>query len=558
MKFPNTRRSFPYEHPTEYAGTRRGTPRKFLDFLPSRKYPMNRSDSIHLLQKRTEPFDIAVIGGGSSGFGVALEALSRGLSVALFDKNDFGKGTSSRSTKLLHGGVRYLAQGDIRLVYEALEQRGNILKAAPHLTSVKRFVIPIYSRLERLKYTAGLKVYDLMSGRLRIGRSRYTTREDTLKRLPGIEDKNLIGGVIYHDGQFDDIRLLLSVARTCADAGAAVLNYAEVTGLMKTREGKVAGVRVRDRLSGEEFSVKAKMTVNATGVFADSILQMDVPGMAKSIRPSQGVHLVLDADFLGGTDALMIPETSDGRVLFAVPWEGKLIVGTTDTLRDIPEYEPGALTEEVDFILETAGAYLRRKPLRSDVRSVFTGLRPLAAPKRGDAQTKEISRSHRVIIAESNLVSIVGGKWTTFRKMGKDTVEAYAKLTGKKLPAIVNPFDKLHGYAPPSEGPFSRYGTDADEIKSLMKEGKTYAEKLSPGHPFVKAEIIRAVRKEMAVTVEDVLSRRMRLLILDARAARAAAPETARIMAEELGKDPAWIEAEIAAFNKIAEIHILT
>lgn len=519
---------------------------------------MKRSESLKQLQSEDKVWDIAIIGGGSSGFGVAIDALSRGLSVVLLEKSDFGKGTSSRSTKLLHGGVRYLAQGDIRLVYEALSERGNLLKAAPHLTSVKRFVIPVYSLLDRLKYTAGLKVYDLMSGKLRIGRSRFTNREDTIKRLPGIKQEGLSGGIIYHDGQFDDTRMLIALARTCADMGACLLNYCGVTGLRKDKDGKVRGLSAKDEISGAEIEVKAKMVVNATGVFADKILQMDKPGAAKSIRPSQGIHLVFDTDFLGGEDALMIPETSDGRVLFAVPWLGKLVVGTTDTLRDSPDTDPRALEEEVDFVLNTAGEYLVTKPKRSDVRSVFAGLRPLAAPKEGRTMTKEISRSHRVIVSDSHLVSIVGGKWTTFRKMGEDTVKAFAEVTGTKLPEVSRRVDRLHGYTLEKDGHFDAYGSDATEIKAMAAQNPQWAEKLHPDHPYLAAEVVWAVRNEMAINVEDILSRRTRLLILDARAALEAAPKVAELMAAELGQNGTWVEDRLNEFAKTATAHTIT
>lgn len=519
---------------------------------------MHRAESLRRLRERPEPFDLAIIGGGASGFGVALEALARGLSVVLLDKSDFGKGTSSRSTKLLHGGVRYLAQGQLRLVFEALGERGLLLKAAPHLSSVQRFVIPIYSRYQRIKYTAGLKVYDLMSGRLRIGRSRFVSREDTLRRLPNVRPEGLQGGVIYHDGQFDDARLLIAIARTCFDMGACILNHARVTALIKDEKGCIAGLSANDELSERQYEIMARMVVNATGVFADKILRLDTPGAARSIQTSQGIHLVLDHDFLGGTDALMVPATTDGRVLFVVPWQGKLIVGTTDTLREKPSLEPRALDEEIDFVLDNAARYLHRKPTRADVRSVFVGLRPLAMPKDGRAKTKDMSRSHKVIISESGLVSIVGGKWTTFRKMGADTVQAFAKLSGRPLPPRLRFPEAFHGAASRIEGHLNAYGSDAPAIRALQQASPTFAERLHPDYPYTAAEAVWAVRHEMAMTVEDVLSRRIRLLVLDARAALYAAPKVAELMAAELGKDQKWIRTELEDFSKIARKYMIT
>ncbi|TVR40688.1 MAG: glycerol-3-phosphate dehydrogenase/oxidase [Cryomorphaceae bacterium] len=518
---------------------------------------MNRNESLRRLSARTGPFDIAIIGGGASGFGVALEALARGLSVVLLEKSDFGKGTSSRSTKLLHGGVRYLAQGQIRLVYEALGERGLLLKAAPHLSSVVRFVIPVYSNYERFKYTAGLKVYDLMSGRLRIGRSRFVTREDTLRRLPNVKEEGLLGGVIYHDGQFDDARLLISIARTCFNMGACLLNHVRVKSLVKNAKGRITGLTAKDELSNEKYEIKARMVVNATGVFADKILRMDTPGAPRSIKASQGIHLVLDQEFLGGQDALMIPDTSDGRVLFILPWKNKLIVGTTDTLRDKPSLDPDALEEEIDFVLDNAAQFLKRKPTRADVRSVFAGLRPLAMPKEGSTKTKEVSRSHKVIISNSGLVSIVGGKWTTFRKMGEDTVLAFSRISGTALPPRRFFPTAFHGATPHTDDPLNAYGSDAPAVKALQGESAEWAQKLHPDHLYTAAEVVWAIRYEMAMTIEDVLSRRIRLLLLDARAAIEAAPTVATILAKELDKDAQWVQTELEDFYKIARKYLI-
>lgn len=519
---------------------------------------MNREENISQLQNTSKIWDIAVIGGGSSGLGVALDAISRGLSVILFEKSDFAKGTSSRSTKLVHGGVRYLAQGDVGLVFEALKERGKLLQNAPHLAHDQPFIIPIFTAKDRIMYSVGLKIYDWMSGRLSLGKSEFISKEETLKRLPGLKSEGLYGGVVYHDGQFDDARLALNLAQSADEAGTCVLNYVSVNSLVKNEAGKITGLHVSDKLSRKRYEVNAKMVVNATGVFADKILQMDNPEAPKMIQPSQGIHLVLDLDFLGGKDALMIPKTRDGRVLFAVPWHGKLVVGTTDTLREKPKLEPEALQKEIDFVLETAAGYLARNPTRADVKSVFAGLRPLARPKEGSTKTKEISRSHKVILSESGLVTLTGGKWTTFRKMGEDTVEYYTKVTGEKLKESKSLDMKIHGATSRvPDGHWGIYGFDAKPIQDLTKENKEWGAKLHPDFPNIEAEVIWAVREEMAMKVEDALARRIRMLFLDAQAAIDTAPKVAELMAKEMGKDQKWIESELAEFTKTASKYLI-
>jgi glycerol-3-phosphate dehydrogenase len=520
---------------------------------------MNRSESLTKLNKQKAKFwDIAVIGGGSSGFGVALDALSRGLSVILLDKADFGKGTSSRSTKLLHGGVRYLAQGDVMLVLEALKERGRLLENAPHLTINQTFVIPVYSFFDQVKYSVGLKLYDWMAGSLRLGKSRFINKEETIRRIPGLKSSGLKGGVIYQDGQFDDARMIISLAKTCHDLGAIVLNYTKIEGLKKDEKGQINGLFAKDLIGKKQIEIRAKMVVNATGVFADKILQMDQPLAPKSIQPSQGIHLVFDKSFLGGEDALMIPQTSDGRVLFAVPWQNHLLIGTTDTIRKKPKLEPEALQQEIDFVLKTAGKYLIKAPTRNDVLSVFAGLRPLAAPKQEGAKTKEISRSHKVIISPSKLVTITGGKWTTFRKMGEDTVNYFAKVTGEQLPSSKSAEIKVHGATNThQEQIYKPYGTDAQAILQMIKENPSLGNKLHPNHPFTEAMVVWAVKKEMAIHLEDVLSRRLRLLMFDAKAALEVAPRVAEIMAEEFGEGEMWMTKELQDFKLIAHKYLI-
>lgn len=519
---------------------------------------MNRQENLRQLQDKSKIWDIAVIGGGSSGLGVALDAISRGLSVVLFEKADFAKGTSSRSTKLVHGGVRYLAQGNVGLVFEALKERGKLLQNAPHLAHDQPFIIPIYTWKDRIMYSVGLKMYDWMAGRLSLGKSEFISKEETLTRLPGLKAKGLYGGVVYHDGQFDDARLALNIAQTADEAGTCVLNYVSVNNLLKNKSGKITGLSVSDKLSNNKYEVNAKMVVNATGVFADKILQMDNPKAPKMIQPSQGIHLVLDLDFLGGNDALMIPKTRDGRVLFAVPWHGKLVVGTTDTLREKPKLEPEALEKEIDFVLDTAAGYLAKTPTRADVKSVYAGLRPLARPKEGSTKTKEISRSHKVILSESGLVTLTGGKWTTFRKMGEDTVAYFTKVTGEKLKESKSLDMKIHGATSDIPvGHWGVYGFDAKPIQELLNENKAWEAKLHPDFPNIEAEVIWAVRVEMAMKVEDVLARRIRMLFLDAQAAIDTAPKVAKLMAQEMKKDEEWIASELTDFNKIASKYLI-
>ncbi len=519
---------------------------------------MNREENLNQLADSSRVWDVAIIGGGSSGLGVALDAISRGLSVLLLEKADFAKGTSSRSTKLVHGGVRYLAQGDVKLVLEALRERGRLLKNAAHLAHDQPFIIPIYTWWDRLQYTVGLKTYDWMAGSLRIGKSKWISKDETITRIPAILQKGLMGGVVYHDGQFDDARLAVAIAQTADNAGACILNYTKVSSLIKNESGKITGLKVRDEIGKKSYQLQAKMVVNATGVFADKILQMDKPDAPKMIQPSQGIHLVLDLDFLGGNDALMIPKTRDGRVLFAVPWHGKLVVGTTDTLREKPKLEPEALQKEIDFVLETASGYLTRKPTREDVKAVFAGLRPLARPKEGSTKTKEISRSHKIIRSESDLVTLTGGKWTTFRKMGEDTMDYFEQVTGEKPKESTSAEMSIQGNTTkPAAGHWGIYGSDAKAIKALAESNPAWKEKIHPDFPNILAEVIWAVRYEMAVKLDDVLSRRIRILILDAQAAIDAAPKVARLIATEFGKDEQWIKNELADFLKTAEKYLI-
>lgn len=516
---------------------------------------INRKELISRLTD-TPQWDVVIIGGGATGLGIAVDAATRGFKTLLAEQADFAKGTSSKATKLVHGGVRYMAQGDIALVREACRERGILLKNAPHLTSNETFVIPNYHYSDNIKYTIGLKFYDLLAGKLSLGRSRFLNKKHTTQALPAINGKNLKGGVSYHDGQFDDARLALNLAQTAIENGACVLNYLKTTGILKDKKKKVNGIITQDQLTNETYQIHAKTVINATGVYVDNILQLDNPQSRHLVQPSQGIHLTIDASFLPGGNALMIPATDDGRVLFAVPWYGKLIVGTTDTLRNTPELEPRPLEKEVSFILGTLGKYLVRAPQKTDVLAVFAGLRPLAAPKDEGKKTKEISRSHRIIVSPSGLITIIGGKWTTFRLMAEDTLNK-AIETGK-LPKrkCITTQVKIHGYKEASGqnlGFFRSYGTDIYEIEALAAIDAELSQPLAEGYPYTKAMVVWAARNEYAFRVEDVLARRLRLLFLDAKAAVKAAPAVAAILAKEHGRDAKWIEEELKDFSQLAE-----
>lgn len=510
---------------------------------------MKRSVHLKKVNSKKKPWDVLIIGGGASGLGAAVDAASRGYRTLLLEKNDFAKGTSSRSTKLVHGGVRYLQNGDISLVIEALKERGIMRKNAPHLVQDLSFVIPSYDWWNSPFYGIGLKIYDMMAGNLGLGPSTLLDREETIELIPNVKKKGLRGGVIYHDGQFDDARMAVSLAQTAENHGASLLNYFGVKGLLKDGD-MVTGVRAQDELSGEEFEISAKVVINATGVFSDEILQMDQPGSRKLIVPSQGVHIVLDQTFLNGPHAIMVPHTTDGRVLFAVPWNDYVVVGTTDTLIEAPNEEPTALEEEIEFILENAGAYMTKQPTRADVKSVFSGLRPLAAPEDNGSATKEISRHHKVTVSTSGLVSILGGKWTTYRKMSEDLINTAQSVGGLPERACITHSLPIHGYDYNSDwsNPMHVYGTDIDKISALDEQGNT---SLSEAVHLTKNQIIWAVREEMAMTVEDVLARRTRTLFLNAAEAKNLATQVAQIMAEEMGEDQKWIENQIENFTTL-------
>ena len=499
-------------------------------------------------------WDVIIIGGGATGLGVAVDSVTRGYKTLLLEQVDYAKGTSSRSTKLVHGGVRYLAQGNIDLVREALHERGLLEKNAPHLVKNQSFVIPNYRWWEGIYYTIGLKAYDFLAGKLSLGKSTHINKTKTVERLSTLRKKGLYGGVVYKDGQFDDSRLAINLAQTAIENGATLLNHFKVTDLIQDPTGKITGVNAQDTETSKEYAFASDLVINATGVFSDEILKMQKKDARKSIVPSQGVHLVFDKSFLPGDDAIMIPKTDDGRVLFAVPWHDKVLVGTTDTNLDDHSLEPQAQEQEIEFILKTFNNYLDKPVKRSDVRSIFAGLRPLAAPKDDSEKTKEISRSHKIIVSESGLLTITGGKWTTYRRMAQDTINKAISL--KKLPKKTCQTKDLaiHG-AKPTEDRSSHlyiYGTDQEALAALTASNPELGQKLHPRLPFTKAEVVFAARNEMARTVEDVLARRVRALFLDADAALSMTEEVADLLAKELNKDEVWKQNQIQQFKKLA------
>jgi glycerol-3-phosphate dehydrogenase len=519
---------------------------------------MTRDAMMARLESHQGSWDVVVVGGGATGAGVAVDAASRGYSVALLEGSDFGKGTSSRSTKLVHGGVRYLSQGNISLVLDALRERAALRANAPHLVRPLQFVVPSYARWETPYYGTGLKLYSLLAGRQGFGASSILSCAEALARVPTLRRAGLRGGVTYFDGQFDDARLVINLVQTAAEQGAVVLNYARVTGVTTTAGGAADGVVAIDGESGRELRVPARVIINATGPFADGVRRLALPGAAALIAPSQGIHLVFDRSFLPGASGLMVPKTPDGRVMFAVPWHGYTLVGTTDTpIGEVP-LEPRPLEEEIAFVLETAAPYFERAPARGDVLSAFAGIRPLVA-RNGTARTASLSRDHTICVEASRLVTISGGKWTTYRRMAEDAVDAAVKTAGLPQRACVTSTLRVHGWDPQADrlGALAVYGSDAAELHALVRAGEGLEAPLHPGIPCSGATVTWAARAEMARTVEDVLARRCRALFLDASAACAMAPQVAAILAREIGRDAAWERRQVTEFTSLAERYVV-
>ncbi len=460
------------------------------------------------------PWDMIIVGGGATGVGVAIDASTRGYDVLLLERSDFGKGTSSRSTKLVHGGVRYLEQGNVSLVMEALKERGLLARNAPHMVKNLAFVVPTYDWWESPFYGIGLKLYDLLAGKYGFGASRLLSREQTLERLPTLNTEGLRGGIVYYDGQFDDARLLIHMVLTAASHGSTLINYAEVAGTLADSEGFVNGVVFRDVETGETHEARGRVVINATGPFADALRRLAEPGVAPMIAPSQGIHLVFDSSFLPGDSAIMVPHTSDKRILFAIPWHGHTVVGTTDTPIAAPVEEPVAMEREIEFVLSTAALYLAKKPSRADVLSVFAGIRPLVKAGEG-ANTAALSRDHTIRIENSGMITICGGKWTTYRRMAEDCVNQAATLARLPDRPCLTETLPIHASEPlPPAAP------------------------LHPALPYTESHVIRAAREEMARSVEDVLARRTRALFLNTAAAAAMAPRVAELLEAETGRDP--------------------
>jgi glycerol-3-phosphate dehydrogenase len=518
---------------------------------------MKRDEMLQRLDAVTV-WDIIIIGGGATGLGTAVDAAARGYKTLLVEQHDLAKGTSSRSTKLVHGGVRYLAQGNIKLVREALKERGLLLKNAPHVTMPLSFVLPCYSVWQKIYYGIGLKLYDIMAGKYGLGKTRMISRKKTKTYLPAINSKNLMGAIVYTDGQFDDTRLAINLATTAVENGATVLNYCRLLRLIKEND-KITAVVVRDAIDGKEYCLQCKAIINATGVFTDEVLQLDDPSAKNIVKPSQGIHLVLDKKFFPGDDAMMIPKTADGRVLFAVPWHDKVVVGTTDTPIESHSLEPKPLEEEIEFILYHINKYLEITIRRTDVKAVFAGLRPLV--KKGTSKkTALMPRDHTIIVSDSGLVTITGGKWTTYRKMASQVLDK-AVFTAKleKRPCSTEGL-KIHGWINGNDttDPLHFYGSDAVHVKALCKEDQTLSELIHPSFPNIKAEIVWAVRNEMAMNAEDVLARRTRLLFLDAHAAMESANTVVSIMAKEMNKNNDWVQQQINDFTALAKQYLLS
>ncbi|MBW1869942.1 MAG: glycerol-3-phosphate dehydrogenase/oxidase [Deltaproteobacteria bacterium] len=517
---------------------------------------MQRKEMLDQLNDTSRIWDMIIVGGGATGLGAAVEAISRGFSTLLLEQADFAQGTSSRSTKLIHGGVRYLHQGNISLVLEALRERGLLFHNAPHMVRHQAFIVPNYGWWEGPFYGIGMKLYDVLAGKMGLEASKRLSREDTLKKIPTVEPDGLRGGIIYYDGQFDDARLAITLAKTADNLGACILNYTKVSSILKKGD-LVCGVVAREQETGQEYEIKGKTVINATGIFVDSIRKMDIPESEDLISPSQGVHIVIDKSFLPSDSAIMVPHTDDGRVLFAVPWHDRVIIGTTDTEIFESFLEPKPFSHEVEFLLSHAAKYLSKNPIKDDILSVFAGIRPLI---RSDTshETSSLSRDHHITISASGLVTIAGGKWTTYRKMGEDVVGKAIAVAGLDERPSRTEHLNLFGWSADSRGnePFSVFGSEARDIKQMIKNDPELDQMIHSNLPYRRIEILWAVRHEMARTVEDVLARRTRALILDAKASMEVAPKVATIMAKELSKDKTWEKEQVKNYLTLAQNYL--
>ncbi len=534
---------------------------------------MNRQAMLDALTARDERWDVVVIGGGATGLGAALDAASRGYRTAVIEASDFAKGTSSRSTKLIHGGVRYLQQGQIRMVRDSLLERGRLQHNAPHIVHARQFVIPAYQTGRRYYYYAGLKVYDILAGKLGFEAARLLSAKQTLDALPTLKSEGLRGGVSYADGQFDDARLAIALVQTFVDCGGIAVNYTPVVRLLASG-GRMSGLVARDTESGQEFELRAKVIINATGVFSESILRMDeTAGSASAggtqrigtqVVASQGTHIVLPREFLPSRTALLIPHTDDSRVLFAIPWQGRTLFGTTDNRVQDIVLEPRALAGEVEYLLAYAGRYLTRQPTRADILSVFAGLRPLVGKSQGSQATSKLSREHEILTSPTGLISVIGGKWTTYRKMGQDVVDLAARVGSLPQHPSQTATLALHGtttvdevrVASSAEDVLDVYGNERQALLDSADREPGYNELLSARLPYLVGQVAWAVEHEMARTIEDVLSRRTRGLLLDARASLEAAPKVAEVMQKLLNQTSQWSMQQLRDFSQLASGYV--
>ncbi|WP_263384742.1 glycerol-3-phosphate dehydrogenase/oxidase [Granulicella arctica] len=515
---------------------------------------MTRAEMFALLDGE---FDVLVIGGGATGLGIAVDAATRGYRIALVEAGDFAQATSSRATKLVHGGVRYLASGQIHLVYEALHERAVMVRNAPHLVHPLPFIIPANHLWELPYYGMGLTLYDFLSGKSTLGPTKVLGKKATLGRIPGLASKGLSGGILYHDGQFNDARLALALARTAVDHDAVVANYTRCTSLIHT-DGKATGAVVRDLETGAETTVRAKVVINATGIFTDEVRHLDEPGLPDLLTVSRGTHIVVRAQILGGDNAIMVPKTDDGRVIFLIPWQGRVVIGTTDLPAKESVMEPGHTAAEIDYLLELANLYLDRKIGKADILSVFSGLRPLVTGK--GSTTSKLSREHHIDASASGLITVAGGKWTTYRRMAEDTLNFAIKQGALDARKCISATIRLRGAVgvPSADDRYLReYGSDAAAVEALISSEPALGALLDAELPYTFAQVVYGVRAEMARTVEDVLSRRTRALLLDATAAMRAAPAVATLMARELGYGVDWQKAQVTAFLALAKADYL-
>lgn len=517
---------------------------------------MIRDRMIREIEEQPDDWDVIIIGGGATGLGAAVDAASRGYKTLLLEQGDFAKGTSSRSTKLIHGGLRYLQQGNVSLVTEALKERGLLCQNAPHLVYHLPFLVPNYLWWEGPFYGIGLKVYDLLAGSLGIEKSKRLSKKETVEAIPTIETKNLRGGVIYYDGQFDDARLAITLAKTAVNNRAFAVNYMKVKKLIK-KNTILTGVQVEDLETGKIYKLQSKVVINATGVFSDQILQLDDSKAKQLIAPSQGVHIVLPKSFQPNKMALLIPHTEDGRVIFLVPWHDRVLVGTTETFVKKPTLEPKPLKNEIEFLLKHAAHYLKKDPKKEDILSVFSGLRPLIKGET-EKDTAALSRDHTIIVSSSGLITIAGGKWTTYRKMAEDVINKAIEIGGLPDRNCVTKTLKLNGWKTEQKSlsHLNLYGSDIQFLKEEMRNDKSLKELLHPNLPYLWVEVIWAIRKEMARTVEDILSRRTRALLLDAKASIEIAPQIAKCLAKELGKNESWEKSQVEAYLEIAKNYL--